>query len=80
MIKYLTKVDDHHILYLNEKSVKVKEIKEWSNGDRVFPKIFKFEGITISDNLTVNCGNEHLARIIVAIELVKEIKLQEIKK
>lgn len=81
MIKYLVKIDDEHILYVNEKPVKVKEDKEWESGRGIYPRSFKYKNITLDDSFNISSSKSHLTEILIAIELVKEIKLsEEVKK
>lgn len=74
MIKYLTKVDNHHILYVNDKSVKVEEVGERQYGETVYPVHFKYKKITVNNDFSVDTNKAQLAQILLAIELVKEIK------
>ena len=77
MIKYLTKVGNDHILYVNEKSVKVEEKPPWTTSAQEDPREFKYWSISMNDYFSISSSKSQLSEILIAVELVKEIKLSE---
>lgn len=71
MIKYLSKIDNGHSLVMDGKTVKVFEYGVAND------TWYLFGDVTIFNDLSISADNVLLGNIIVAIELVKEIQLQD---
>lgn len=81
MIEYTTKVEEKDkttfILSANGKSISVDYRPERPcsySRDRIEPADYKYEGVSVYDNLTIDVSKSHLATVVLAIELVKVIK------
>ena len=78
MIKYLTKSGDLHVLQMLDKSVTVKETPpKKSYNDSIDPRQYDYEGVTVYDNYDIYTSHTALSTIVVAIELVREVKRHE---
>ena len=75
MIKYLTKSGNLHVLQMLDKSVTVEETPESEgyNG-HINQRYSEYGGVSIYDDFTVSANRKALSTIVVAIELVREIK------
>lgn len=75
MITYLLKVDDHHILQVNGKNVKVKD----EPATQHILRSYVFNGVTVFSNYEVRVHREPFTTIVLAVELAREVMKQENK-
>tara|TARA_R110000744_G_scaffold118299_1_gene220982 strand:+ start:722 stop:934 length:213 start_codon:yes stop_codon:yes gene_type:complete len=65
MIKYITKVDNEHILTVNERNVKVEETFN--------PHRFEFNSVIVSAEYHIEAYKQPFTTVVLAVELAREI-------